>query len=262
MEQPFDLSPYSFSRPTSEYPPSPAFCRGTSAQSDWMMDNSMSGELDPYLRGLSRNLLAGSDEMDNTWNETQLPLRDGNWAGCHIEQCCAESCFFRCKGHTFQPETEVGSHSPPTDSRKGYELETGDYDKSDGFSSTNSTAPTQPYSRAGDYSLWPESTPTPRSFPHALPDPLSHSLGYHGRHASVPSSPTQISPQRQRRMSEPFASILDRRVRSGVTSVQSVRTTGSSLQFSGCRRPRDPRPILFKTELCRSWEEKGSCRYG
>jgi hypothetical protein len=23
-----------------------------------------------------------------------------------------------------------------------------------------------------------------------------------------------------------------------------------------------PKPILFKTELCRSWEEKGSCRYG
>jgi len=262
MEQPFDLAPYSFSLPTSGHPPFSAFCCESSPQSNWMKGNPMPSEVDPYLQGLPRYLSDGSCEVDGTGNETEIPLRDGSWAGCHIEQCCAESCFFGCKGHTFHPGAEVGSHNPPTDRGTGYESGTGDSRTSDGSSSTDVIAPMQSRSRAGDPALWSESTLPSRSFLHALPNLLSHSLGYHSRHASVPSSPTQTSPQRQRRMSEPFTSILDRRVGTGVTTMESARSTGSSLQFSGCGRPRDPKPILFKTELCRSWEEKGSCRYG
>jgi len=265
MEQPFDLAPYSSSLPTSGYPPFSAVYCERSTQSNWMNDNPMPSEVDPDLRGLPRYLSGGSDEVHGTWNEMEIHLGDRGSAGCHIEQCCAESCFFGCKDHTFHPETEVGSDNPPTDRGKGYESETGDYRTSDGSSSTNFITAMRSHSRSGDPALWPENTLPSRSFLHALPNLLSHSLGYHSRHASVPSSPTQTSPQRQRRMSEPFTSILDRRVGTGVTTTESARSTGSSLQFSqfsGCGRSRDPKPILFKTELCRSWEEKGSCRYG
>jgi hypothetical protein len=94
----------------------------------------------------------------------------------------------------------------------------------------------------------------------------STGLGYHGRRASVPSSPTQPVQSRHRRLSEPFNSSLASHSVLGSLDSQftgdSEATTGMT-NDNGHKKVKDhPKPILFKTELCRSWEEKGSCRYG
>ena len=102
-------------------------------------------------------------------------------------------------------------------------------------------------------------------------DPASQSLGlgYHGRHASVPSSPTQPVYPRHRRLSEPFnapASATMQFVPSSINVPMANIKESNSLALNDGNHTlmkfKDPKPILFKTELCRSWEEKGSCRYG
>jgi hypothetical protein len=92
------------------------------------------------------------------------------------------------------------------------------------------------------------------------------SAAYHGRHASVPSSPTQPIHPRHRRHSEPLeASTVSYSVPSPNKSLAQTigeSKTPASNDHSSTKFKDHPKPILFKTELCRSWEEKGTCRYG
>lgn len=86
-------------------------------------------------------------------------------------------------------------------------------------------------------------------------------IGFHGRHASVPSSPTQPIPSRHRRHSEPF-NALTVNYFSNKLSVPGSPISAASDDPGSIKFKDSSKPILFKTELCRSWEEKGSCRYG
>ena len=86
-------------------------------------------------------------------------------------------------------------------------------------------------------------------------------LGFHGRHASVPSSPTQHIPSRHRRLSEPF-NVLTADYFSSKLSVPGSPISAASDDHGSVKFGDNSKPILFKTELCRSWAEKGSCRYG
>jgi hypothetical protein len=229
---------------------------------DWSIDKPMSEDrIDPYISGASAHLSSGSDEMQRPWNETEIPP-GGIGDGCYIEECQAESCFFGCKGHHWSSQTGVvSSFNPTIRSRKTPGLESEDSCESDGFSRVCFKPSLQSSIREGNSPSWSENDAGIEYFSHAHPSSLPHGLAYHSRHASVPSSPTQPATQRQRRMSEPFNSIIRRHVGAGC-SIGSTRSTSSALPFKVPAKARDPKPILFKTELCRSWEEKGSCRYG
>ena len=95
-------------------------------------------------------------------------------------------------------------------------------------------------------------------------------ISYEPRYsASVPSTPTQPLVPRHRRLSEPLHAPTSRGT-STSTDIYSTKDFGetslarqaSNDRSSSSRSKENPKPTLFKTELCRSWEEKGSCRYG
>jgi hypothetical protein len=201
--------------------------------------------------------------MQGPWNETEIfPGAGGIGDGCYIEECHAESCFFGCKGHHWGNQTRVvSSFDPNIHSTKTTGVGNEDFCESDGFNRVCFQPALQSSIREGNSPSWSENDGGIEYFSHAHPRSLSHGLAYHSRHASVPSSPTQPATQRQRRMSEPFNSLVRRHVGVGY-SIGSTRSTGLATSLKAPVKARDPKPILFKTELCRSWEEKGSCRYG
>lgn len=262
MGNPFDLCTYTLNVQAAAYSASPALWSERSARTDWSIDKPMSEDrIDPYIPGASTYISSMSDEMQGPWSETEIfPGRIGE--GCYIEECQAESCFFGCKGHHWGNRTGVlPSFNPTIRSTRTPGLESEDFCESDGFSRVCFNPALQSNIREGNSPSWPENDGGIEYFSHVHPSSLSHGLAYHSRHASVPSSPTQPATQRQRRMSEPFNSIVRRRVGAG-SSIGSTRSTSPALSFKDPVKVRDPKPILFKTELCRSWEEKGSCRYG
>jgi hypothetical protein len=252
-----------FSQSLSVYPSSPLLFHETAAHLDLKMDKSMSAaKLDPYLHNLPAYLSAGSNEVESTSNDAEILSEHGNWDGRYIEQCCADRCFFGCRNHAFQHGTEGASVHPATHSSAYLEFKRQGYGGSNGFDFANFSNAKHCSNQAGDHPRRMESPSALETLPHVLPNSLSHGLGYHSRHASVPSSPTLTVPLRQRRMSEPFNSIMNRHHAQDGVIVRSLGGSDFSLYFNGPGRSRDPKPILFKTELCRSWEEKGFCRYG
>jgi hypothetical protein len=258
MGNPFDLCTYTLNVQGPTYSASPALWSERSVQTDWSIDKPMSEErIDPYTPGAYAYISSTTDEMQGPWNETDISP-GGSGDGCYIEECQAESCFFGCKGHHWNSQAGVISAIRST---KSPGLESEDSCASDGFSRVCFKPALQSSIREGNSPSWSENDAGNEYFSHAHPSSLSHGLAYHSRHASVPSSPTQPATQRQRRMSEPFNSIIRRHVGTGC-SIGSSRSTSPAFPFKATIKARDPKPILFKTELCRSWEEKGSCRYG
>jgi len=85
---------------------------------------------------------------------------------------------------------------------------------------------------------------------------------YHGRRASVPSSPSCLHPSRHRRLSEPFNTPSTPRSNRSLDPHISGSGPSNGMHLVPTKIKDQAKPILFKTELCRSWEEKGSCRYG
>jgi len=262
MGTPFNLCTYSLNVQNAGYSVPPAIWAERSAPTDWSIDKPMSEDrIDPYIPGFSPYILSRSDEMQGICNQREVPPGSSG-DSCSIEECQAESCFFGCKGHPWSNQTRIVSSFDPTIGRtKVPGLESQDPGASDGFGHLYFKRALHSSVREGNFPSWSENASGIERFSRGHPSSFHHGLAYHSRHASVPSSPTHPSTQRERRMSEPFNSIMGRHIGGG-SSVGSTRSTSPSIPFKGPVKTRDPKPILFKTELCRSWEEKGSCRYG
>lgn len=82
------------------------------------------------------------------------------------------------------------------------------------------------------------------------------------RRSSVPSSPSppHPHPSRHRRLSEPFNTPSSPRLSRSLDP--HISRAAHDIPSGATKFEDQTKPILFKTEMCRSWEEKGSCRYG
>lgn len=230
---------------------------------EWMTNGKIveNGDYnDPYGRdGLGHGVEGGYNGQGG-WS-----ARIGDWKGgdangvnegTFLEQCHARDCFFGCGRDHSQQGEYVGRY----DSRGiGWRYVV---DGGQGRTFTNELD----YGLGNKYVL---ESRYPRSSRHRSKIILSDrrldsqtiGLGFHGRHASVPSSPTQPIPSRQRRLSEPF-NVLTADYFSSKISVPGSPISAASEEHGSVNFKDNSKPILFKTELCRSWEEKGSCRYG
>jgi hypothetical protein len=178
-----------------------------------------------------------------------------------IEQCHSRHCFFGC-----------GGRHPPTTCRFGendnfnrdwkYDLEGVQHWRVD-FERERMLA--RPYDRdigrPNGFLMYVSSLFT---FIKCSSNPSleSNVLDYHERRASLPSSPTQSIHPRHRRLSEPFNAPAHSRTIRRFADNGIHRGPVTEEEKATMRLKDQPKPILFKTELCRSWEEKGSCRYG
>jgi hypothetical protein len=178
-----------------------------------------------------------------------------------IEQCHSRHCFFGCRGRHPSTGCHVGENDLFNREWK-YDLEGVQHWRVD-FERDHMFA--RPYGRdvvrPNGFLKYVSSLFT---FFKCSSSPSFESkvLDYHERRASLPSSPTQSIHHRHRRLSEPFntaahSRTIHRLADHGINRVPDTKEEKATIKLKD-----QPKPILFKTELCRSWEEKGSCRYG
>ena len=254
-----DLSPFLLgnSHPSFELRSS-----ASAMSQDWM--STPSSEISDYASLGSGD--GSSPSSDTGYSDAYRPSMnqdngfrnewDGRKTVHFIEQCTAEHCFFGCKGNHGSIINTAERYVPLTPDR-GY------HSTSDLFDIETERAFGNTFALASDnfarrrclffcYKVTHHSSFSPRL--------QASSLAYHARRASVPSYPTHSILPRHRRLSEPYntPSAQAKKSIDAVPDKISARKEG----HDQLKAKDHPKPILFKTELCRSWEEKGSCRYG
>ena len=233
----------------------------TSLSSEWM--RSPTSEISEYTSLSSADGFTSTCDSSYCTDYFSIPretrmTNDGTGGSPgrnFVEQCTAEQCFFGCGGHTPAAPNSLGLYMS---------LPKAGSDSSDLFEIERERAFGKPFALASDL------VPQPRYHPLLSANDSfdsffgSSGLGCHERRASVPSFPTQTMSPRHRRLSEPFNALISRTSSSPSprNDIVPARSPIRKEYHSPPKSKDHPKPILFKTELCRSWEEKGSCRYG